>query len=142
MKALLIVFFSLAVFTATAQKKEMENIRFAMEVLRLALLSGDRAQLMQITTADLSYGHSSGLIESRDEFVEKLASGKSDFVTLNISEPTITLYKNTAVVRHLLDADTNDSGKVGHISLKVLLVWVKTNSGWLLAARQAVKQQP
>lgn len=133
--------FSLFFLNAAAQKKDENNVKFALEVFRLALLNGDRAQLMQITTPELSYGHSSGVIETQAEFVEKLASGKSDFVKIEISNETIALYKNAAVVRHELYADINDGGIPGTVKLKVVLFWVETKNGWQLAARQAVKLQ-
>lgn len=137
MKTLLVGIFSMIAVSASAQKKELENVKFALEVFRLALLSGNRAELMQITTPELSYGHSSGLVENQLEFVEKLASGKSDFVKIDISNETISLYKSTAIVRHELTAETNDGGTPGTVKLKVLLVLVETKQGWQLAARQA-----
>lgn len=139
-KILLVFIISVVSFSSFAQKKsDLNNVKFALETFRLALLSGDRAQLMQVTTPGLSYGHSSGLIENQEQFVEKLATGVSDFVKIEISNETITLYKNSAVVRHELNADINDGGKPGTIKLNVLLFWVATKNGWQLAARQAVK---
>lgn len=130
-------FFALNVFAQN--KKDLNNLKFALEVFRLALLSGDKAQLTQITTPELSYGHSSGVLENQEQFVEKLSSGKSDFVKIDISNETIALYKNAAVVRHELNADINDGGKPGTVKLKVVLFWVETKMGWQLASRQAVK---
>lgn len=141
MKLFLIAAFSIVSLSSSAQKKELNDVKFALEVFRLALLSGDRAQLMQITTPELSYAHSSGVIENQQEFVEKLATGKSDFVKIDISNETITVYKNAAVVRHQLFADINDGGKPGTVKLNVLMFWVETKMGWQLAARQATKIQ-
>ena len=45
----------------------------------------------------------------------------------------------TAIVRHLFDADTNDNNKPGHVTLKIMTVWQKQGSKWILLARQAVK---
>ena len=122
-----------------SQKKQMEEIKFALESLKLGMISGNREQLMQIVSSDLSYGHSSGKIENQKEFLDKLSSGASDFVSIEISNEQITLFKNTAIVRHDLSAETNDNGKPGSVKLHVLLVWVSQNKGWQLVARQAVK---
>ncbi|MEQ1678647.1 MAG: hypothetical protein ABL876_18265 [Chitinophagaceae bacterium] len=43
------------------------------------------------------------------------------------------------MVRHILNAKTNDGGKPGEVHLRVLLVWQKTGGKWVLLARQAVK---
>lgn len=139
MKVILMILFSFLSIASHAQKKALAGVQSSLEVLRMAMISGDKTQLIKITTPALSYGHSSGLIETQEQFVEKLASGKSDFVTINISNETITLYKNTAIVRHQLEATTNDGGKPGTVKLHVLLVWVKSKQGWQLATRQAVK---
>jgi ketosteroid isomerase-like protein len=139
-KIITIIVFLLASVMGFAQSKQMEKIKAANESLRLAMISGSREQLMQVTSADLTYGHSSGKIQNQKEFVDQIASGHSDFVSIDITNEQITLYKNTAIVRHNLSAETNDSGKAGTVKLYVLLVWVKQKGGWQLAARQAVKQ--
>lgn len=142
MKTFLLALFTVISFSSFAQnKQDLNNVKFALEVFRLALLSGDRAQLTQITTPELTYAHSSGVMENQQQFVDKLASGASDFVKIDISNETITMYKNAAVVRHQLNADINDGGKPGTIKLNVLLFWVETKMGWQLAARQATKIQ-
>lgn len=138
-KAIVVSVFMMACLGANAQKKELSNVKFALEVLRLAMISGDRNQLLQITTPGLTYGHSSGLVETQEQFVEKLASGKSDFVSIDNQNETIEIYKNTAIVRHELNAVTNDGGIPGTVKLRVLLVLVNEKNGWQLAARQAVK---
>ena len=141
MKSIFIFLLSVISFTSQAQKKELNDLKFSLEVLRLAMLSGNKAELLQVTTPELSYGHSSGLVETQEQFVEKLSSGKSDFVTINISNETIALYKNAAVVRHELNAETNDNGKPGTVKLNVVQFWVETKMGWQLASRQAMKIQ-
>ena len=139
-KIITVVAFLLVGVIGFAQNKQMEEIKSVDESLRLAMISGNREQLMHLTSADLTYGHSSGKIQNQNEFVEQIVSGQSDFVTIDITNEQITLYKNTAIVRHSLSAETNDGGKAGTVKLYVLLIWVKQNSGWQLAARQAVKQ--
>ena len=141
MKKIMIGWFCCCISLATmAQKKEMNELLFATETLRLAMISADKPTLMQLTAETLSYGHSSGLIENQQQFVEKLVSGASDFVTINITDQQVELYKSTAIVRHTLSATTNDNGKSGQVLLHILQVWVKEKNGWLLAARQAIKK--
>ncbi len=122
-----------------AQKEEAE-VAGAVETLRLALISGDRKALEKITAPGLSYGHSGGKIEDKTTFVENLASGRSNFEEIELTNQTIAITGNTAIVRHHLSAATNDAGKgPGAVHLGILLVWVKQNGDWKLLARQAVK---
>lgn len=141
MKKIMIVWFCSCIsLAAMAQKKEMNELLFATETLRLAMISADKPTLLQLTAETLSYGHSSGLIENKQQFVDKLVSGASDFVSINITDQQVELYKSTAIVRHTLKAITNDNGKAGEVQLHILQVWVKEKNGWLLAARQAIKK--
>lgn len=126
-------------FASIAQSKDQKAVANAVEKLRLAMISKDRTVLESLTADSLSYGHSGGKAESRTSFVENIASGKSDFVKIELSEQTVSVVNKNAIVRHTLHADTNDGGKPANIKLKVLLVWVKEKGEWKLLARQAVK---
>lgn len=130
------LFFANAGFS---QSKEFERVEAALEKLRLAMISGVREDLEYITDESLSYGHSSGAVENKSEFVEKIASGKSDFLTINNTDQKISITGNVAVIRHQLFATNNDNGKPGEVKLKILLVFKKVGKDWKLLARQAVK---
>ena len=80
-------------------------------------------------------------VEGKAEFISKIVSGKSDFVSIGLNNQTIAVSGSTAIVRHRLDAKTNDNGKPGEVHLQVLLVWQKLHGHWKLLARQAVKIQ-
>jgi hypothetical protein len=118
---------------------QTSSIEIAVNQLKEAMLSGDRLQLEKIASDHLSYGHSGGHIEGKAEFVEKIASGKSDFVSIEITEQTIHVTRKTAIVRHVFNAVTNDGGKPGNVKLKVLLVFSIEQGQWRMLARQAVK---
>lgn len=122
-----------------AQSSKKEAVEKAVAHLTAAMISGDRNDLTSSVSDHLTYGHSGGHLEGKEEFVEKIASGKSDFVTINLSEQTIDIVGKTAIVRHNLDATTNDGGKPATVKLKVLLVFMKEHGNWKLVARQAVK---
>jgi hypothetical protein len=121
-------------------KKSVEEVAVVVESLRKAMVDADSLALDKLTADGLSYGHSSGVLQSKAEFIHSIASGASDFVTIDLSEQKITLSGNTAIVRHVLSATTNDAGKgPGKVKIGILLVWIKNKSGWQLLARQAVK---
>jgi ketosteroid isomerase-like protein len=122
-----------------AQDKKQNAVAKAVENLKAAMISGDRSALENIAADQLSYGHSGGAVDNKSVFVEKIASGQSDFVTIDLSEQTISVSKKTAIVRHVLKAKTNDGGKPGEVNIRVLLIWQKQGGGWKLLARQAVK---
>lgn len=111
----------------------------AVEKLRTLMIDPDKAGLEALAADWLSYGHSSGKMEDKKAFVEALTSGESDFKTIDLTDQTVTVVDNTALVRHKLTAETMNQGKPGQTKLSVLLVWIKQKNNWKLLARQAVK---
>jgi ketosteroid isomerase-like protein len=128
-----------ACFAVHAQAKQEKAVANAVEQLRKAMVDADSVMLDKLVSPKLSYGHSGGAIDDKTAFVQKIVSGKSDFVTMEFPEQTISVSKNTAVVRHKLNAVTNDGGKPGEVHLAVLLIWQKLHGDWKLLARQAIK---
>ncbi|MDZ4355252.1 MAG: nuclear transport factor 2 family protein [Variovorax sp.] len=112
----------------------------AAERLRVAMVDPTPAALRALVADDLSYGHSGGKVDTQASFIADLLDRKSDFVTIAITDQTIKVVDgNTAIVRHTLTADTNDSGKPGKVALKILGIWQKQGGEWKLLARQAVR---
>ncbi len=124
---------------AGASASSEPSVAAAAERLRLAMIDPTPAALAPLVADDLSYGHSGGKVDTRDSFIGDLVNGKSDFVTIAISDQTIKVVGNTAIVRHTLTADTNDSGKPGKVQIKILGVWQQQGGNWKLLARQAVR---
>jgi len=111
----------------------------AAERLRLAMIDPTPAALGALVADDLSYGHSSGKVDTKASFIGDLVAGKSDFVSIAITDQTIKVAGDVAIVRHTLAADTNDSGKPGKVALKILGIWQKQGGEWKMLARQAVR---
>lgn len=137
--ASLILCFMAISFTVQAQSKEEQAVAAAVESLKKAMVDADKAALEDITLDVLTYGHSSGKLENKAEYVEALVSGKSDFKNMDLTEQTITVSGKTALVRHDLKAHVVDNGNPADIHLGVLLVWQKQKGKWKLLARQAYK---
>lgn len=115
------------------------SVKKAVDKLNKAMVDADSAALYQLTYPNLSYGHSSGVIQNQKEFVEGITSGRSDFVSIELTDQTIEVVGNTATVRHILSAKTFDNQVDGTVRLQILLVFVKSEGEWKLLARQAVK---
>lgn len=138
-KLVLFLAFSAILFGAQAQSKEETAVATAVEALRKAMVDPDKATLDKLTADELSYGHSSGKVQTKAEYIESLISAASDFVSIDLTEQTIRLSGTTAIVRHILSGNTNDGGKPGTVKLGVLTIWQKQKGQWRLLARQAFK---
>lgn len=138
MKKLLLFLFLFSGIFAFSQKRP--DLKTSLENLHKLMLEPSESGLASLTHPLLSYGHSSGKVENQKEFIEALVSGSSDFTSLNFSEIDIKETKNTAIIRHLLEGETQDKGKQpGKVKIKVMLVWVLEKGQWKLLARQAIK---
>ena len=109
----------------------------AVEALRKAMIAGDRAALERLSLPALSYGHSSGRLEDKAEFVEALASGTSGFSAIELADQTVSVVGNVALVRHLFNGTRRKEGD--RMKLSILTVWLEQSGQWQLLARQAVK---
>jgi hypothetical protein len=134
--------FLMIIFVSAQKKNDTEAVTEAAEKLRLAMISGEKPALESLILPKLTYGHSGGHIDDAKEFVEKLVSKKSDFVTIEITNQNVQIVGNTAIVRHHFYATTADAGKApGDVTLDILLVWAKVKNDWKLLARQAMKSK-
>ncbi|MDH4418359.1 MAG: nuclear transport factor 2 family protein [Acidovorax sp.] len=125
--------------TPASSASAEQAVAAAAEKLHVAMIDPTPAALSALVADDLSYGHSGGRVDTKDSFIGDLVAGKSDFVTIAITDQTIKVVGNTAIVRHTLTADTNDSGKPGNVQIKILGVWQQQGGNWKLLARQAVR---
>ena len=138
--SLLGAFLFFAIFTigqTGAEKKVAENI----ESLRKAMLSVDEVTLNKLTAEQLSYGHSSGLVEDKKEFIRKITGKENVYTDINISNQSISISGDVAIVRNLQEVFTNDGGKPAQLSLLVMMVWQKQGGQWKLLGRQSVRKQ-
>ena len=124
------------IITKTAKEKAVAD---AVETMRKLMISPNKKELEALVADELHYGHSDGDVEDKSTFIETLLSGKSDFLSINLSAQTIDLYGDTAVVRHILTAETYDNKIHRNIKLMILSIWRFQTKNWKIVARQAVK---
>ncbi|MFN9096693.1 MAG: nuclear transport factor 2 family protein [Alphaproteobacteria bacterium] len=122
---------------AHAQGSDAAAVAAAVEALTKAMLAGDRAGLMAVTHERLSYGHSAGRIENRQQFIDPLVNKTSVFRSITVSDQTIDVVGDDAIVRHVLRGESESGGRVNPVNIGILQVWKKQPDGWKLLARQA-----
>lgn len=119
---------------------DTDAVTSAAEKLRVLMVTPDREALNSLVAEELNYGHSNVRIDTKESFTGDLMSGASDFLTIDLTEQTVSIVDDVALVRHTLTGNTADKGKApGTVKLKILLVWKKQGGEWKLLARQAVR---
>jgi ketosteroid isomerase-like protein len=136
--ALVVIFLALTI-SAYCQTKEEKEVTAAIEILKKGIIDADKNLLNTITSDDLVYGHSSGKVQNKAEFIEEIVSGKPDYISIDMTDQTIRISGNTAIVRHIYSAETTNNGAPGHVKIGNMLIWQKQHGKWKLLARQAYK---
>lgn len=111
----------------------------AVEELRQGIFTADKAKLAALTAPELSYGHSTGLMQSQAEFIAGMAGRPETMKWLDFSEVKTFASGDVGVVRHRWTGEVEQNGKITRVDIGVLLVWQKRGGEWKLLARQAFK---
>jgi hypothetical protein len=122
-----------------AQATEEAAVNAAVEDLTKAMLRADKAELERLVADQLSYGHSSGLVESKSQFIDVIANKTTIYKTITLSEPSTVIAGDNAIVRHIFSNTSETNGKTASISVGILQVWQRQGTGWRLLARQAFR---
>jgi len=112
----------------------------ALDTWKEAMLKKDRAALEKIFHPDLSYGHSSAMVETKEQAIPHIVDS-AGWEAIDFADTTVRLQGNVALVNGKTDMHQRNKDKATTISkLIVLTVWVKGPKGWQMIARQAVRR--
>ncbi|HEV3252450.1 MAG TPA: nuclear transport factor 2 family protein [Puia sp.] len=134
--SIILCLLSFGIAEAQPWKKDIEK---SIESLNKAMVLQDRQLLEKLTAEELSYGHSTGLIENRKEFVNNVMSGPVKFVSINDSAQSMNRSGNIAIVRQFSFIKGTRNGEALDIKIGILMIWEKQGSLWKLLARQGFK---
>jgi len=122
--------------SAGAQSGDEVAVADAIEVLRKGTLEADKAKLAQVTSEQLSYGHSSARVETKEQFINGVLTRKAVVKSLAFPELKVNVVGNAAIARHIYLAESELDGKATTTRIGVLGVWQKQDGAWKLLARQ------
>jgi hypothetical protein len=124
---------------SAAASADEEAVAGAVEALRKAMVDADKARLDALVSDQLSYGHSSGKVETKAEFIDVVASKKTIYKSITLSEHKNSVVGNNAIARHIFAAEVESDGKPSSPRIGVMQVWLKQDGAWKLLARQAFR---
>jgi hypothetical protein len=99
-----------------------------------AMQDGDLDTLEHLCADELSYAHSSGARDTKDEYLAKVRSGY--YVYHHIAHPVerVEVVGDAAIVVHRMTADLDAGGTRKTIDNLALAVWTKASGDWRLLA--------
>lgn len=111
----------------------------AIEKFYNAIRDKNAAAFEPLLTHDVTYGHSSGRIEDKAQFIANVLDPKTRWKSIYGAKQANTISGETAISRHIMAGENERDGKPGTSSMETMMVWQKQNGAWKLLARQAFK---
>lgn len=113
-----------------------EGVLKAEEEWKAAVLKADRGALENLLAADLSYTHSSGKTQTKEQFIADATGGATVYKSIEFENTKVRQYGNVAVITHSAVIITVQTG-TSHLYLTE--VWAQEEGRWQMASRQATK---
>lgn len=138
MKGILFLLLLFSFVFVNAQTEE-DKLIMTMKEFHQALVQKNTISINQQTDKALSYGHSNGWVQTKNDIINDFISGLISYQSFK--EDSIQVFMNGSLANMRFTADINATlrGNNNITHLKVLEVWVKKGKRWLLFGRQAVK---
>ena len=124
---------------AGAEPADEAAVTESVEILRRALLEADKVKLEQVASAQISYGHSDGRVETKEQFINGVMTRKQVVKSLAFPELKVAVVGNAAIARHIYLSESERDGKPTTTRIGALQVWQKQDGGWKLLARQGFR---
>lgn len=125
--------------SAKANGADEDSVAQSVEMLRKGIFEADRSKLEQVASAQISYGHSDGRVQNKEEFIHGVMTRKQTVKSLDFPELKIAVVGNAAIARHIYLAQSERDGKATTTRIGALQVWQKQDGGWKLLARQGFR---
>ena len=99
-----------------------------------AMLAGDVATLDEVCADSLSYAHSSGVRDTKSDYLGKLRSGYYVYRRIDHPVDRVEVVGDTAIVVGRMTADVEVQGTPKTIDNLALAVWTRASGAWRFLA--------
>ncbi len=119
--------------------QDTTGLRKTTALLNTALLAKDTTTLKQLIATKITYGHSNGWLQSKQDIISDFTTGKIVYKKIDVGEESFTINKQAVAVRSITKVEGVVNGTAFSMNLQVLQVWKRIQKHWVLIARQSVK---
>ena len=135
---LLFCLFFFVGFSQTYSKKEKALL---IQVSKLdSLMENNDSKILELFSDDVSFGHSNGWIQNKDDFKKDFESGKVKYQSVKQTELKEFKIKNKfANIRRIIAVKGLYKNETFEMKLSVLEFWIQQKGIWKLWSRQSVK---
>lgn len=139
-RIIFILFFFLISSPLLKAQEDTTTVLQAVQAVEKALTGNDSNALLKWLHPDLTFGHSNGWIQGRQQVIGDMVSGYLRYETMETESIAIDRKKNRAIVKAFVRVTGQRGGTPFTVRLFVLQEWVMTKKGWQLLVRQGAKQ--
>ena len=134
---LLFCLFFFVGFSQTYSKKEKALL---IQVSKLdSLMENNDSKILDLFSDDVSFGHSNGWIQNKDDFKKDFESGKVKYQYVKQTELKEFKIKNKfANIRRIIAVKGLYKNEIFEMKLSVLEFWIRQKGIWKLWSRQSV----
>src|ERR1700730_7547244 len=118
---------------AAKQISELEAKRYQ------AMTDGDIGTLAGLFSSNLVYTHSDASSDSKQSYLDRLASGHFDYGVIEHPETSVVVHGDCAIVVGDMRGEVRIGGQTRVLNSRSLAVWVRENGNWVLLAYQPTK---
>lgn len=137
-----LAFFLLLLFSVvTGFSQSKKQLKFeALERQRFEAMTTKNTAALEVMLSDqLTYTHSNGLIEDKQQHLENIRTGKLQYRSIQPEEMKLRFYRRTVVGTGIVNVTGVLNEKEFSIQLCYTDVYVKQKGKWRLAAWQSLK---
>jgi hypothetical protein len=134
---------SSAAFSYVVKDPELAAVRAADDARVTAARTRDRAQLAAVLADELRYAHSSGIVDTKESYIDSIVSGRSVYDSYDYEERVFKPVAPGVVLmtgRVLIQSRNADGPLL--IDLNFLAVWRNENGVWRFLAWQSCRNPP
>ncbi len=125
--------------TTAAAGGEEQAVLAAQDKRVAATIAADLKALEAVTTADMTYTHSSAVVESRAEFLEGLRSGKYRYKSVAFDERRVRVLGEAAVIAGACRVLVAAEGRDLDVRLRFTEVYAKQAGAWKMLLWQSTR---
>jgi len=122
-----------------AQNDPTDEIRQVEQKWIAAIVSKDQKVLEEILSPDLIYIHSSGIVETKIQYISSVCGGSLRYDSVSYDAPVIRIFGITGVVAVKATMVGMNKGQPFNAQMRLLHVWVKEAGKWTLVAHQTTR---
>jgi len=124
-------------FSQDYSKKEKALIH---QISKLdSLMEQNDSKILDLFSEDVSFGHSNGWVQNKDDFKKDFESGKVKYQFVKQTELNEFKFRNKfASIRRIIAVKGLYKNEIFEMKLSVLEFWIRQKSIWKLWSRQSV----